>query len=271
MVLADTEANPDTEFSLPEIKLKFSWKKHFKSVWLTFASIGLLTAIVAQSQVASATYNGYGRYYVSTNGSPLNIRSYPSESAPIVGTIYNGTPIRVGEYRNNYARLRGSGGWIYTSWINSRYTPGSINNPGPGVGGEYNLSIGSSGRLVARLQRRLGIYSSGYYDSPTANAVRRYQTSVGLTPDGVAGPATINSLFSSDTGNTSGPGVGGEYTLNIGSQGRLVAQLQRRLGIRATGYYDYTTADAVRRYQRSVGIYPADGVVGPQTANSLFS
>ena len=196
MVLANTEANPDTEFSLPEIKLKFSWKKHFKSAWLTFASIGALAGILAQTQVASATYYGPGsRYFVSTNGSPLVVRSDASLSAPVVNQYRNGALLpRVVGYRNGFAKLS-NGYYVAAKWIGN--TPG--------------------------------------------------------------------------TGNISGPGVGGQVSLTIGDRGRLVGQLQRRLGIRATGYYDYTTANAVRRYQRSVGIYPVDGVVGPRTASSLFS
>ena len=195
LVLANTEADSDTEFNLPESKLNFGWKKHFKSSWLTFASVGVLAAILAQAHVASATtYYGYGdRYFASTNGSPLNVRNYPSSDASVVGEYNNGERLsRVIGYRNGFAHLS-TGYWVATNWIS--HTRGSEYTYGPGVGGEINLSYGSSGRLVERLQRRLGVPVTGYYDYTTAHAVRRYQRSVGLYPDGVLGPTTLNSLF----------------------------------------------------------------------------
>ncbi len=192
LVLANTEANSDTEFNLPESKLNFGWKKHFKSSWLTFASVGLLAAILAQAQVASA-YGPGDRYFASTNGSPLNVRSYPSSDAYVVGEYNNGERLpRVIGYRNGFAHLS-TGYWVATNWIS--HAPGSGYTYGPGVGGEISLSYGSSGRLVERLQRRLGVPATGYYDYTTTHAVRRYQRSVGLYPDGVAGPTTLSSLF----------------------------------------------------------------------------
>jgi peptidoglycan hydrolase-like protein with peptidoglycan-binding domain len=213
LVLANTEANPDADFSLPEIQFNLSWKKHFKSAWLTFASVGVLAAILAQAQMASATYYGPGyKYYVTTDGGPLNIRRYPSSNANVVGQYYNGSRLpRVIGYRNGFAHLDG-GNWVAARWIGT--TRGSDYNPynndngypynengspqynsRPGVGGEIYLSIGSQGPLVSRLQRRLGLRTTGSYDYTTAYAVRRYQRSVGLTPDGVVGPTTANSLF----------------------------------------------------------------------------
>jgi hypothetical protein len=228
LVLANTEASSDTEFSLPEAEFNFPWKKHFKSAWLTFASIGVLAAILAQAQVASATYEGSGyRYYVNTDGAPLNVRRYPSTDARVVGQFYNGSRLpRVIGYRNGFVHLDG-GNWVAARWIST--TPdrsynrdnygsdyynrdGDYNrdydrynrdynrynnrgNYGRGVGGEIYLSVGSQGELVARVQRRLGIHVTRYYDYTTADAVRRYQRSIGLTPDGVVGPSTANSLF----------------------------------------------------------------------------
>ena len=195
MVLADMEANVYTEFNLPEIKLKFSLKKYFKSAWLTFASIGALTAIIAQTQMASATYYGPGyRYYVNTNGSCLNVRTGPSSYYSSVQCYSNGARLpRVIGYRNGFAQLT-NGYYVAATWISGR--PGSGYYPGSGVGGEVYLSIGDRGHRVARLQSRLGISITRYYDYRTYYAVKRYQRRVGLTPDGVAGPATLYSLFS---------------------------------------------------------------------------
>ena len=59
---------------------------------------------------------------------------------------------------------------------------------------------GSSGETVKKIQQRLsdwGYYSGavdGIYGSSTEAAVKKFQKSNGLTPDGVAGPATLAAI-----------------------------------------------------------------------------
>ncbi len=59
---------------------------------------------------------------------------------------------------------------------------------------------GSSGETVKKIQQRLsdwGYYSGatdGVYGSRTEEAVRKFQKANGLTPDGVAGPATLAAI-----------------------------------------------------------------------------
>jgi peptidoglycan hydrolase-like protein with peptidoglycan-binding domain len=56
--------------------------------------------------------------------------------------------------------------------------------------------------------------------------------------------------------------------LKKGSHGQVVAELQRRLGVRADGAFGPRTRAAVRRFQRRHGLAP-DGIVGPLTAGAL--
>jgi peptidoglycan hydrolase-like protein with peptidoglycan-binding domain len=56
--------------------------------------------------------------------------------------------------------------------------------------------------------------------------------------------------------------------LTTGSSGKSVAAVQRKLGLRATGYFGRSTRRAVRRFQRRHGLL-VDGVVGPQTLGAL--
>jgi peptidoglycan hydrolase-like protein with peptidoglycan-binding domain len=190
---AYAEAIQDTEFSLPELKLKFNWNRNFKSAWLTFASIGVLLAILAQAQTASATYYGPGRdYYVRTNGGDLVVRKGPGANYAPVAYYRNGSRLpRVVAYANGFAKLS-NGYYVGANWISNK--PGKGYTPGPGVGGPYTLSVGSQSSAVARLQRSLGIASTGYYGSATANAVRNYQARNGLLVDGIAGPQTLSAL-----------------------------------------------------------------------------
>ena len=56
------------------------------------------------------------------------------------------------------------------------------------------LKVGSTGKAVKKLQRKLRVRPTGYYGSKTARAVRRFQRRKGLEVDGVAGPATLRKL-----------------------------------------------------------------------------
>ena len=57
-------------------------------------------------------------------------------------------------------------------------------------------------------------------------------------------------------------------TLRPGSTGPSVKRLQRRLHVRATGYYGKLTKRAVKRFQRRHGL-KADGIAGPKTLRKL--
>ena len=67
---------------------------------------------------------------------------------------------------------------------------------------------------------------------------------------------------------TPGVGVGGPVTLNLGSQGPSVIQVQRALGLATTGFYGTITERAVRNFQANNGLL-VDGTVGPQTRVAL--
>jgi hypothetical protein len=56
--------------------------------------------------------------------------------------------------------------------------------------------------------------------------------------------------------------------LSAGAAGPAVTELQRALGIRASGRFDARTARAVRGFQRRQGLV-VDGIVGPQTRAAL--
>ncbi len=56
------------------------------------------------------------------------------------------------------------------------------------------LEKGDRGKAVKRLQRALGLTPDGVYGPATRRAVRRFQRREGLTVDGKAGPATLAAL-----------------------------------------------------------------------------
>jgi murein DD-endopeptidase MepM/ murein hydrolase activator NlpD len=61
----------------------------------------------------------------------------------------------------------------------------------------------------------------------------------------------------------------GGLPLLVGSQGELVAHVQRALGVSADGVFGIQTDTAVRQYQAGAGLQ-VDGIVGPLTWGSLF-
>ena len=70
------------------------------------------------------------------------------------------------------------------------------------------------------------------------------------------------------TGSTAPSGTQRAATLSVGASGPAVKQVQRKLGVSATGYYGPLTRRAVKRFQRSHGLV-ADGIAGPATLRAL--
>jgi len=145
------------------------------------------------------------------------------------------------------------------------------------------LQVGDRGASVTNLQDQLrsaGYFnrsSTGIYASITADAVRRFQASRGLTVDGIAGPATQRALRGQSL-----PVSGGNYRpisysggLRLGSRGAEVSALQQQLSdlgyyVSVDGIFGPATDRAVRSFQASNGL-SADGIVGSATRNALAS
>jgi peptidoglycan hydrolase-like protein with peptidoglycan-binding domain len=97
----------------------------------------------------------------------------------------------------------------------------------------------------------------GVYGAKTAAAVKAFQASVGLTPDGVAGPKTITAYEAALKGDSSVATLQQELK-NLGYyQGAI------------DGVYGPSTTAAVRTLQVDLGVTPADGRFGPKTAAAL--
>ena len=145
------------------------------------------------------------------------------------------------------------------------------------------LQVGDRGASVTNLQDQLrsaGYFnrrSTGIYASITADAVRRFQASRGLTVDGIAGPATQRALRDQSLSVSGGIyrpiSYGGG--LRLGSRGAEVSALQQQLSdlgyyVSVDGIFGPATDRAVRSFQASNGL-SADGIVGSATRNALAS
>ncbi len=125
-----------------------------------------------------------------------------------------------------------------------------------------------------------------FFGSGTKAAVIAFQRLGGLTPDGIVGKATWDTLVDAyeDTLAVEAPEqqLLGPYpgtALRIGSTGEAVKRVQSALNavnqsngtlttLTVDGIYGSATAEAVRTFQRQTGL-SADGVAGPQTWNAL--
>ncbi len=144
------------------------------------------------------------------------------------------------------------------------------------VNGYYVLKEGSKGDEVKKLQRALknrGYFSSsitGYYGEVTAAAVMAFQQRNGLTADGVAGPATQNLLYNTQSSSA-------YETLKRGDKGTAVKNMQyvlKELGYfddSVNGTYGPATEAAVLEFQIRNDLSPADGVAGNKTLQRLYS
>lgn len=153
----------------------------------------------------------------------------------------------------------------------------------PNLSKDYYLTIGSKGKKVETLQRRLielGWLSgkvTGTFDEATAAAVSAFQKKTsGLWEDGIAGPETLRALYSSDAARTNKPATVSKETLEMGSTGSEVRKLQEKL--KELGYlsgsvdgtFGVATQAAVIAFQKNNNL-TADGKAGTATLNKLYS
>ncbi|MBQ9941003.1 MAG: peptidoglycan-binding protein [Clostridia bacterium] len=153
--------------------------------------------------------------------------------------------------------------------------------------------LGSSGENVLYIQRLLNSIRRQYTQIPylvedgnfgilTQEAVRIFQNSIGLSPDGIVGQATWNSLNNAYLALSENcmslrnyPGS----SLRLGSSGSNVLYIQQLLNtirrqygtipvLTADGIFGSRTESAVRTFQSLNGL-TADGIVGRITWNKL--
>ncbi len=166
------------------------------------------------------------------------------------------------------------------------------------------LRVGSSGLDVQTIQTYLNRIRRNYpaipaitdeagtFGDSTKNAVTRFQSIFGLSPDGIVGKSTwykLSSLYTAVTrlseldseGNTLGIGtVPPSSVLRQGSRGPDVITLQYLLNVIAEyypgipaptqdGIFGSGTQQSVVAFQRAMQLTP-DGMVGPLTWRTLY-
>ncbi|MFI9362996.1 peptidoglycan-binding protein [Kitasatospora sp. NPDC053057] len=145
-----------------------------------------------------------------------------------------------------------------------------------------DLQQGEADGCVTQLQLELNLTGAqitvdGQFGQATDTAVRTFQSSHGLTADGIVGPATKSAL---DAAAGSASGTVDLRTqcgdLQTGAGGPCVSTLQTMLNtfnagrLTADGQFGAATDTAVRNFQASHAL-TIDGVVGTDTKNALYA
>lgn len=153
----------------------------------------------------------------------------------------------------------------------------------PRINTNTYLKVGSSGSDVRRMQSRLielGYLegkATGYYNEATEAAVIAFQKRNVSYSDGVAGPMTLQALYSNNAKRASSfSGIVGMSLKRGTMDSAAVRSMQQKL--KDLGYYtgsidgDFgaSTELAVRAFQEQHRI-KVDGVAGESTLNLLFS
>jgi cell wall-associated NlpC family hydrolase len=132
----------------------------------------------------------------------------------------------------------------------------------PAAAGASSLDLtrGSSGDAVRRLQTKLGIAVDGAFGPQTEAAVRAFQGSHGLPVTGLVGPLTRAAL---GVGGAA-PVPSGEDTSSsttVTASASQVRALQRRLGVTADGVVGPQTRAAIKAFESAHGL-PSSGEPG---------
>ena len=178
----------------------------------------------------------------------------------------------------NGLKVDGKAGYDTQTALYSESAVASTNTSGEGaITG--TLRYGDEGAQVLTLQNRLITLgyltgkADGKYGRDTKAAVQAFQTANNLGKDGVAGPQTLEALYSSNANDNK---VDTTTTLRVGTVSDAVRDLQNRLialgylSGKADGNFGTQTSLALIAFQKANGL-AADGVAGTSTLKKLNS
>lgn len=128
------------------------------------------------------------------NSSGVNLRSTPSTTGEVLATLKKGEAVTAESIEDKWIKVSYSGkeGYVRGDFITYTVPAGSHLT---------TLSTGMKGQAVTQVQTALkkrGFFypaANGVYGAATKDAVAKFQTSVNLDSDGIAGPQTLLLLL----------------------------------------------------------------------------
>ena len=155
--------------------------------------------------------------------------------------------------------------------------------------GNQSLRKGAQGEAVKEVQKIVGAKPvDGDWGPKTDAAVKAWQKKHGLEADGIWGNMSSGHAAECDCAKPAkkapakkaapapapAPAPASEeaypgQSLKVGSTGKYVVMVQNKVGAKPDGRFGPATARAVRRYQKTNGLY-VDGIVGPKTWEHMF-
>ena len=135
------------------------------------------------------------------NSSGVNFRSEPSTSGEIIAVLSKGTKVTAKSIHDKWIKVSYNG---KLGFISGEFITYSL----PANSHMTTLSFGMQAQAVKVVQmalKRKGFYynsADGIYGSGTKKAVAKFQASVNLAADGIAGPQTLLVLLGTDAANS---------------------------------------------------------------------
>lgn len=153
----------------------------------------------------AASYLNQLRYISVPDATTVNVRSTPGGS--VLYRLYHGTPVKLYNYNNTSSEYDFVIAWepsARNGYVKKEYVvtsePSNSRDWELQLFGPNDLEFGSSGVYVMNLQGYLQEYvdsslkRDGDFGTLTENAVKAFQTSKGLTADGIVGARTKERL-----------------------------------------------------------------------------
>ncbi|MCR4622255.1 MAG: peptidoglycan-binding protein [Clostridiales bacterium] len=216
--------------------------------------------------------------------SKVKVYAKASTDSKSLGTLSIGTKVTWLRTAGEWAEIKnaaGNVGYVKTSQL--ALQSGQIVSSY----GYTTLKNGDKGEKVKSLQARLkqlGYHNGevkGNYLAKTTEAVKRFQSQIGLKPDGVATASLQEILFSSYAPKTAAAyqnGSGTYTAMYLGRKDAAVGTLQKRLvelGLLSQtgttyGTYDNNTLNAIKKVQQIMGL-TEDGLASPELQAYLLS
>jgi uncharacterized protein YgiM (DUF1202 family) len=128
------------------------------------------------------------------NSGTVNLRDIPSTTGEVIATMKRGESVTAYSIQDHWVKVKYSGktGYVRGDFLTYNMRPGkSVTEIHPGMRGQAVATL----QVALRKKGFFHVAANGVYGSATRAAVKKFQKSVYLGADGVAGTQTLLLLF----------------------------------------------------------------------------